>query len=594
VGHTVRMGERLDEGQLIRAFEPVVRLTRGEYFLPVDVGEYVGRCTLWHHTSEGGERVLAEPGAVDLSELARLGSEYDGGALSLSGLAARPTRRDRVKAWVATGRPRFRAAHRLAQVGLLGRLIDTLSRLSLLVRGAVPGGSAITALAIQREHLEPAGPTYYARVLRDEAWVVLQYWYFYSFNNWRSGFSGVNEHEADWEQVTIYLDGTQTSDGLPEPRWVVYSAHDEAGDDLRRRWDDPDLALVNDRHPVVYAGAGSHSGAYLPGDYLITVEPPRLGGVVPALRRLAKVLTPWTKAAQGEGLGIPYVDYARGDGLSIGPSGDLDWNPVIIDDSTPWVRDYRGLWGHDTRDRLGGERGPAGPRYERDGNVRQAWGDPVGWAGLAKVSTNQTARLRVVRDRVAELDEEIDQLAGLVETGRGDLRLAAAGLPTPEAMRALSSNEEDVSENRMRQVRLEDERRALRRILADGLPPSGPHDHLRHRRTPIAAAERSRERLLAGWSVISTPLLLVVLAWLFYPDTPARLTLGVLAIAVILSVEAFTRGYLGAFILRLLLLLVAVNLIELYIRNWQWATTILFATLAVVVLVINLRDALRR
>jgi hypothetical protein len=135
---------------------------------------------------------------------------------------------------VATGRPRFRAAHRLAQVGLLGRLIDTLSWLSLLVRGAVPGGSAITALAIQREHLEPAGPTYYVRVLRDEAWVVLQYWYFYSFNNWRSGFSGFNEHEADWEQVTIYLDATQSSDGLPEPRWVVFSAHDETGDDLRR------------------------------------------------------------------------------------------------------------------------------------------------------------------------------------------------------------------------------------------------------------------------------------------------------------------------------------------------------------------------
>jgi hypothetical protein len=219
---------------------------------------------------------------------------------------------------------------------------------------------------------------------------------------------------------------------------------------------------------------------------------------------------------------------------------------------------------------------------------------PVGWAGLAKVPASPTARLQVVRDRVAELDAESDHLAGLVATGRCELRLAAAGMPTPEARRALSSNEEGVSAARMRQVGLEDERRALRRILADGLAPSGPHDHLRHRRTPIAAAERSRERLLAGWSVISTPLLLLVLAWLFYPDTPARLTLGVLAIAVILSVEAFTRGYLGAFILRLLLLLVAITLLQLYIRNWQWATTILFATLAVVVLVIDLRDALRR
>jgi hypothetical protein len=46
---------------------------------------------------------------------------------------------------------------------------------------------------------------------------------------------------------------------------------------------------------------------------------------------------------------------------------------------------------------------------------------------------------------VAELDSEIAQPAGLVETGRGELRLAAEGLPTPEARRALGSNEEDVS-----------------------------------------------------------------------------------------------------------------------------------------------------
>ena len=42
---------------------------------------------------------------------------------------------------------------------------------------------------------------------------------------------------------------------------------------------------------------------------------------------------------------------------------------MLIDDETPWVRDYRGLWGLDTRDRFGGERAPAGPRYERDGTV---------------------------------------------------------------------------------------------------------------------------------------------------------------------------------------------------------------------------------
>ncbi|MBK7623007.1 MAG: hypothetical protein IPJ14_10190 [Kineosporiaceae bacterium] len=87
---------------------------------------------------------------------------------------------------------------------------------------------------------------------------------------------------------------------------------------------------------------------------------------------------------------------------SSGPAGDA-WHPVVINESTGWVRDYRGLWGHDTRDRLGGERGPAGPRYERDGTVRQSWADPVGWAGLAKVAPNADVEAALIGARLAEL-----------------------------------------------------------------------------------------------------------------------------------------------------------------------------------------------
>ena len=47
------------------------------------------------------------------------------------------------------------------------------------------------------------------------------------------------------------------------------------------------------------------------------------------------------------------------------------------------MRDYRGLWGLDTGDRLAGERAPAGPKYTRTGTVRQSWNDPLGFVGLA-------------------------------------------------------------------------------------------------------------------------------------------------------------------------------------------------------------------
>ena len=412
--------------------------------MPIAVDAYVAHASLVRDEA-GTSTVLAPPGALDLAALTRLGADHDGAGLSLSGITEPPSLGARLRRMLPGARPSFHAGSRLAQVGLLGRMIDTLSRLSLLLRGSVPGGSAAEAYAVQEEHLHPDHPTYYGRVVHSDAWIVCQYWFFYAFNNWRSGFSGVNEHEGDWEQVTVFLDGTGTldPDGLPPARWVVFSAHDETGDDLRRRWDDPDLTTVDRRHPVVFAGAGSHSGAYLPGDYLITVAPPSWRGIIPAVRRVTKLFAPWARTAQGSGLGIPYIDYARGDGPSIGPSAEREWHPVVIDDDTPWVRDYRGLWGHDTKDRLGGERGPAGPRYERSATVRPSWGDPVGWAALAKVAPSPEAETRLVAERVEEIDVRLDAMAAESATAAHDLTTRAAGLgPESPDVRALAGDEQ--------------------------------------------------------------------------------------------------------------------------------------------------------
>ena len=583
--------------RLLRAFEPVVRLTQGEFFVPVGVEEYVRHASLWRQGPDGSVRRVAEPGELDLGELALRGRQLDGPGYSLSGISVPHSRRSRFRSWFRTQRPKFRAGHRLAEVGLTGRAIDTLSRMSLLFRGAVPGGSAVASLTLQNERLDPSHPTYHAHVVRDGDWIVCQYWFFYSFNNWRSGFSGVNEHESDWEQVTVYLDGTGSvdDDGLPYPRWVVFSAHDETGDDLRRRWDDPDLTLVGGRHPVVFAGAGSHSGAYLAGDYLITVAPPTLGGLLPVIRRAAKALTPWTRAAQGSGLGIPYIDYARGDGISIGPEQDVEWTPNVIDDDTPWVRDYRGLWGHDTRDRLGGERGPAGPRYERNATVRASWGDPVGWAGLGKVAPNAEAESELVVRRIEDIDAELDVLEATTAVGRTSVAAKAAGLaPGAPEVRALEGEEKRLTDDRMKAVRLRDERERMIRAQHDGMPTSDPHAHLRHRRTPIATAQRGRARFLSAWAVVSTPIILLLIASLFVPVEQARPTAALWMLVWVLGVEAFARGYFLAFIWRALLLITTVNLIVVYFEFWQWLTAIVLTALAGIVLIVNIRDARRR
>ncbi|KUL28578.1 hypothetical protein, partial [Actinoplanes awajinensis] len=531
------------------------------------------------------------PGQLTLERLATAGGAEQGLRYSLSGIGDSEKHHAHIP--LRERPPHLARASRLAQVGPAARLVDTLNRFSLLFRGSLPGGSAAHSFLLQRDHLEPHRPVYYGRVLHDDPWIVCQYWFFYSFNNWRSAFGGVNEHEGDWEQVTVYLDGTGVldQDGLPPARWVVYSAHDEVGDDLRRRWDDPDLTFAEDRHPVVFAGAGSHSGAYLPGDYVITVKPPKLRGLVTALRWSARLFAPWS-AEDRQNVGIPYVDYARGDGRSIGPGQDESWQPVRIGEDTPWVRDFRGLWGRDTRDRLGGERGPAGPRYGRDGAVRQSWADPVGWAGLAKVVPNQAAERQLAEirtkrnnDRLAALDREIDSM-------RHDLAVAAAGLSAaaPE-VRSLAAAEQKLLGLRMERTRLADEQARMATVWP---VVEDPHAHLLHRRLPMEPATGFLGRARSWWAVLSTPLILWALGALVSPLPIAGKQTALVLLLVLLTVEGLVRSKLLAVLLRLMLAGIAAGLLVLLWHDGRYVVNFAFFAAALLVLLVNIRESWRR
>jgi hypothetical protein len=146
----------------------------------------------------------------------------------------------------------------------------------------------------------------------------------------------------------------------------------------------------------------------------------------------------------------------------------------------------------------------------------------------------------------------------------------------------------------MTAVRLADERDRLLRTQREGIAEVDPHAHLSHRRTPIGAQERRRSRFLGGWAVISTPLVLWLISLLFRPDSLPRWQLGVGALVFVVSVEAFARGYLLAFLGRLLLVLLVANFAVIFFGNWQLVMSVTLATLAIVVLVVNIRDVWRR
>ncbi len=573
---------------LLRRFEPILRFNEGELFLPAAVEDYVRCCELFGREPGGKATLLAAKGTLTIDRLVELGIDRPRPGHYLR-FVDEPASRSQVARWrVRSDRPKFRGASRLARVGVLSRWIDALNRASLMFRGRVAGGTEVAAEMQYRRECRPEYHPYYGRVVRDGGYTVLQYWYFYVFNDWRSRVFGVNDHEADWEQITIYL---VDRDGDLVPAWIASSAHDEVGDDLRRRWDDPDLTLVGE-HPVIHPGLGSHSGAYLAGEYLTAYDGPAFARLLRWSRRVSRTLLPWTRGQHHVGLSIPYVDYSRGDGIGIGPGEDRDWQAVRIDETTSWVVHYRGLWGDDTQDPLGGERGPAGPRYERTAAVRTSWGDPVGWAGLHKVPPDEHAARAAVGERLAELDAELGALDEQIALQRTRVRaVVASGERVPAA--------DDLHLNTLAADRVarRDERLVLARGIDATAPVAGAHDHLRHRRLPVPEETRARRRLLALWSAVSTSFMLaVVVVTLLAPDWKVA-TIGVESILLLFAIEALARRQLMRFVVLVVVLVaaasVALTIGMALVRDWRVVAAVPVALIALALLVINVRELLR-
>jgi hypothetical protein len=573
---------------LLRRFEPILRFNEGEYFLPAAVEDYVRCCDLLEAGPDRERNVVAPRGSLTIDRLVDLGADRPRPGQFLR-FVDEPFTRVQVAKWrVRPERPRFHGASRLARVGVFTRGLDALSRASLLFRGRNASGVQAAAETRYRTEMRPDHHPYYGRVVRDSGYTVVQYWFFYAYNDWRSRVFGVNDHEADWEQVVVYLAG---QDDDLRPVWVASSAHDEQGDDLRRRWDDPDLT-IEDEHLVIHPGLGSHSGAYRAGEYLTTHDVPAFSGWLRLVRRISRVLLPWTRDDDLAGLSIPYVDYSRGDGMSIGPGQQRPWAPVVIDETTPWVMHYRGLWGNDTEDPLGGERGPAGPRYERSALVRSSWGDPVGWAGLRKVAPDAASALQDLRTRLDEIGRELDELDERIEVRQIRQRAAVS---SGEIVSPLA--EAEVVTLAAERVALRDEQFVLRRRLEVPLPITGVHEHLRHRRSPLPTEATGRRRLLAIWSAISTSVVLVVVMVMVLSPGWTVDSISIEILIALFAFEALARKRLAHFALLVAGFLVvgalSLFLAEQLVSIWQLAVAGVIGLAAVVLLLLNVRELLR-
>jgi hypothetical protein len=609
---------------LLQRFEPVIRSTSGDKFYPMDVEPYVRACSLWVQRP-GEEAVCVVPGRkLSLDRLAQqpmdeagavhflkftdagdLGLDARGGRLRLLGKRAMDRKESRRS---------FRAGRgRLARVGYFSRFVDALYSITLLARGRVPGEAAAAAsVAYERIMAQQERYCYHGRVLRQDGWIVLQYWLFYPFNDWRSNFFGANDHEADWEKIFIYL--SESEAGEVSPEWVAYAAHNYTGDNLRRRWDDPEVEKVGE-HPVIYVGAGSHASYYAPGEYLTELTlplPSPLARVTGAIRTFWKTrLGQYVGNGEEDGgsgyFSIPFVDYARGDGLSVGEGGDRSWDePRLISDPTPaWVSGYRGLWGLYARDPFEGEDAPAGPMYNRDKSVSRAWYDPVGWAGLDKVAP-PTETLEAILEQRADIISRCDALRDEIDDKSRQLKKLGTELA---AMRDRSHLDAPYQEGTRRAAELSGELDRLRGKLATDEAVSeslaeyaarlraGERDqaraHISRAHRPASEDELRVSRVAEAWAAISVSLMLISFVGIAMFEREHLISMLVFSIAFFAFVEAGFRGRLVNLVSSANIgLAVVATLIIIYEFFWQLVVAAVLV-LGLYVLWDNLREIRR-
>ncbi len=498
--------------ELLAQYAPDLRFDRGELFTPTAVEGYV----------EASQLVTVEGAVLDDVDASQLDGRWSPGT-SISFLSS-ADRCELGREDIARVKRRMRTA-RLGRVGLFGRLIDALFLLSVWLRPTCPRNTTAAAAA-KADRLDlQRDPVCYGRVFRAGEWLVLHYAYFYVMNDWRSGFRGLNDHEGDWEQAWIFCD--------PEdhrPIWITTSSHDYKGADLRRHWDDPEL-LKRGSHPALFAGAGSHALFYRPGDYVTRVDVPGIRWVLRAQRGLQRVLRirdAATERGLGPALGVPFIDTNDGSGPVI-----EHWNIRSMD--TPWVERFRGLWGRDTGDPLQAERGPSGPKFDRSGEIRASWADPLGFAGLHGTPPPSAVAARVTEEKLSRVLDDLD------EQIRHRARMLPLAHQTDSAFE-MAGESARLTQLLRHRCELEDLRE---RIELDRSEPYGIRDHLRHPAVALEPVHRSGW-MLASWAALSVPMFLIAAASVLLVD---RLTLGAVALVLLLAswpLEFIARRQYGA------------------------------------------------
>jgi hypothetical protein len=355
-----------DMDKLAARYAPILKFAKGEIFFPMDVRDYVSKCSLHTWMEPDKHHMRVPPGLLTLENMIQwpdrehflVYAEEKYLAPAAPGLVSQTVRR----------------------LVDLTRPIDAASEaIRKLVRGTTDGALP-GPFKKAKEHYQQSArePVIYYRILdkhqRGGNYDIIQYFFFYAFNDWATSHKGVNDHEADWERVCVFFHDFKDA----RPVGVTYSAHSEH---FCKSWEE----VFDDveKRPVVYVDGGSH--ANLPSPDI------------------------WT-GQSGANLSELFHDFVRrgldlswepGD-VVIGFSDEGRWQVPRLEclpdvdptEAQDWVNSFRGMWGARyywrtswiirllfwllklvrTTERPG--RAPGGPMYDNNGEVREDWLNP--------------------------------------------------------------------------------------------------------------------------------------------------------------------------------------------------------------------------
>ena len=599
--------------ELLQRHEPRLNFTYGEMFFPMSAKSYVESADLLEGPTLRDAKVAIPAGSLTLESLAAAGDPPPGQAQFLR-FTPRPLRSIELGRWRnRPDRQVFSAPGRLARVGLAARLVDAGLVLSLLARGRVPGGTAAAA-QVRYDGIRAKDPTvvYHGRVIREDRWVILHYMFLYAMNDWRSTFEGANDHEADWEQCFVVLE--QLDDGELKPAWFCAATHDEKGDDLRRRWDDPKFQTI-DGHPNVFPGAGSHADYLEPGEYIMRLPFPGeryIHGPLDLLRRVwrdtldqpdpgdlaemaqARVQRPVRGLrARRRGQGRP----RRGHRLD--PDADRRRRPVGRPLSRPVGSRHRRPLRRRARpgrsevhpDRRGPPvlARPARVRRPRQGRAAVAGGP--GPRGAAR-----GARQGACRGQGGDRDARGQPAAAGGRGRRRPHRARVSRSTGPRVWRSCGRGEAKLAASRTRMVELETaiaagERRVteLRAGLVDD-----PRAHLHHAAVPEPPDVTKRRRLAETWAALSVGLLVASLAVIIWFRILSPVAAIVVLFGIYLAIESFFRKDVAKLILRLSLVLAGITMLILAVTFLRELLLVALGALGLLLIADNVGELRRR